>query len=37
MAAWITSSGSLLVEHSRWRAALMFAAALCVGLGALSL
>ncbi|HET7087669.1 MAG TPA: hypothetical protein VFL17_03370 [Anaerolineae bacterium] len=37
MAAWITSSGSLLVEHSRWRAALMFAAALCIGLSALSL
>lgn len=37
MSAWITSSGSLLVEHSRWRAALMFAAALGIGLCALSL
>jgi hypothetical protein len=37
MAAWITSSGSLLVEHSRWRAALIFAAALSIGACALSL
>ncbi len=37
VAAWITSSGSLLVEHSHWRAALMFAAALSIGVCALSL
>jgi hypothetical protein len=37
MAAWITSSGSLLVQRRRWRAALMFAAALSIGLCALSL
>ena len=36
-AAWITSSGSLLVQRSRWRAALMSAAALGIGLCALSL
>jgi len=36
-AAWITSSGSLLVQRSRWRAALMLAAALSIGVCALSL
>ena len=37
VAAWITSSGSLLVTRRRGRAALMFAAALGIGLCGLSL